>query len=104
VNRSPFLFVLATASIATALAACASREHMSDSYGRSSRAIFAKQHVYAQASTGSPGGLDSEESALIQSGYRKSLTGGSGDQQSKDSSSRVLLLTGTPNAGMPQPH
>jgi hypothetical protein len=71
---------------------------MTDTYGRSSRAFFAKQHVYAQASTGAPTGLDSEESALIQTHYRKSIAGSSGDSSSMEPSSRVLLLRETPNA------
>jgi hypothetical protein len=81
-----------------ALGACASREHMSDGYARNSRAFFAKQHVYARAAKGSPVGLVSEESALIQGSYRKSLTKSTDDSTNKDSSSRVLLLRESPNA------
>jgi uncharacterized lipoprotein NlpE involved in copper resistance len=90
--------LLAASAVAVSLLGCANREHMSDTYGRSSRAFFAKQHVYAQAAPGAPTGLDSEESALIQARYRKSLTGSSGDASSMEPSSRVLLLRETPNA------
>jgi hypothetical protein len=94
---SRFLLCLAVFALASLLG-CASREHMGDSYGRSSRAFFAKQHVYAQATTGSTSGLDSEESALIQTRYRKSIAGPSADSSSMEPSSRVLLLREGPNA------
>ena len=73
------------------LGACANREQMSDDYGHKSRVFFAKQHAFAQASSGAPEGLDSEESALIQANYRKSLAGSEAPPD-KNSSSRVLLL------------
>lgn len=66
------------------------RERMADTYGRSSREFFARQHVYAQSTQGSPQGLDSEESALIQSRYRQSL--GDESRQDGEASSKVLLL------------
>ena len=67
------------------------REHMSDSHGRQTRAFFSRQHVHPTASSGSPSGLDSEESAIIKENYRRDL----GAEQ-KDSNglagSRVLLV------------
>jgi hypothetical protein len=82
------------------LLGCGDRSHMSDGYGRSSRAFFAKQHVYAQASTGAPVGLDSEESSMIQARYKKTISGGSGSGSGQaEESSRVLLLQDPGNAG-----
>ena len=73
------------------LAACASREHMSDQYGQQTRGMFKAQHVNVQATQGSPGGLDSEEAALIQNTYKESL-GGAAKRSEPDAASRVLLL------------
>jgi hypothetical protein len=95
------LVSLITGALLLPLLGCASREHMRDSYGRSSRAFFAKQHVYAKAATGSAGGLDSEEAALIQARYHKSLAGSAADSSSMEPSSRVLLLREPSNAGNP---
>jgi hypothetical protein len=80
--------------------ACGSREHMSDGYGRNQRTFFARQHVYARAATGSPAGADSEEAAVIQANYRKTL-GAEHQDTSKDAPSRVLLLETNPNAKPP---
>lgn len=70
---------------------CASREHMSENYGKQSRTFFARQHVHTAATTGSPAGLDSEEAALIQTSYRQTLGAPSAPTPSTNSS-RVLLL------------
>ena len=72
------------------LAACSSREHMSDNYGRQSRTMFDRQHVSVNAAQGSPGGLDSEESHLIQSSYKESF--GGAKRSEPDAASRVMLL------------
>lgn len=77
--------------------ACADREHMSDNFGRQTRTVFARQHVSPQAAEGSPGGLDSEEAALIQGTYEDSL-GGQAKRSEPDAASRVLLLRESPNA------
>jgi len=63
---------------------------MSDDYGRQTRRFFALQRVNSQAASGSPSGLDSEESALIQGTYKQSM----GQQQNarQDAASRVMLL------------
>jgi hypothetical protein len=67
------------------------REHMSDNYGRQSRAFFSRQHVHATASSGSPSGLDSEESAIIKENYRHDL--GAKDKAPDGlAGSRVLLV------------
>jgi len=73
------------------VAGCANREHMSENYGKQSRTFFARQHVHPTATSGSPAGLDSEEAALIQTSYRKTLGAPSAPAQS-NTSSRVLLL------------
>lgn len=73
------------------VAGCASREHMSEDYGRKSRVFFARQHVHNAPATGSPAGLDSEEAALIQASYRESL-GAPPAPAANASSSRVLVL------------
>jgi hypothetical protein len=77
-------------------AACGGREHLSDNYGQQSRRFFMKQRVNAIAAQGSPGGLDSEESALIQASYKHEL--GKEQPQSQEGQSRVLLLKDTDGA------
>lgn len=74
----------------TLMSGC-NREHLGDNYGKQSREIFARQHVYASAAEGSPKGLDSEESALIQNNYKKSL-GGQGQSSNNNTNSNVILL------------
>jgi hypothetical protein len=64
--------------------ACADREHIRDDFGVKARAFQQKQHVHAEATEGSPTGLDSEEAALIQAQYRKSLSGGASTDESGD--------------------
>jgi hypothetical protein len=74
---------------------------MSDNYARKSRLFFAKQHVYAQATTESPSGVDSEEAELIQQNYRKALGGQQQmQQQQEQNASRVLILR-EPTDGRP---
>lgn len=73
-------------------AACGSRQQMSENQGVQTRKFFMKQRVNAIAAQGSPGGLDSEESALIQGSYKESMGKA---QPSQDSQSRVLLLKDT---------
>ena len=77
-------------------AACGSRPHMGDNYGRQSRTFFARQHVRPTAVRGSPDGLDSEEAALIRATYKASL-GGDNQRPEPDAASRVLLLQGQGN-------
>jgi hypothetical protein len=84
--------ILLACVVVGSASACASREHMNDGYSRKSRVFFAKQHVHAEATTGSAAGLDSEEAALIQGRYRKSIGGAGAGSGEKDSPSRVLLL------------
>jgi hypothetical protein len=83
-------FGIAVGSLLLACA-CGSREHMNPEHGQRSRFFFAKQHVYAQASTGSPSGVDSEEAAVIQDNYRKAL-GAQQPNTDQNAPSRVLLL------------
>ncbi|MFT3926086.1 MAG: hypothetical protein QM778_26315 [Myxococcales bacterium] len=78
------------ASCGAWLAGC-QREHMSDNYGRRSREFNARQHVYAEASQGSPRGLDSEEASLIHQSYRESL-GAEEQSAPAPEPSKVLLL------------
>lgn len=91
-QRSRLGTVVALLMLASTSAACGSREHMSDDYGRKSRVFFAKQHVHADSSTGSPAGLDSEEASLIQGSYRRNVGGAAAQTGPKDPTSRVLLL------------
>ena len=88
--------VLGLILLATALLAACDREHMSDNYGKQSREFFARQHVHAKAAEGSPKGLDSEESSLIQASYRESL-GGQTQNNTTAASSNVLMLQESPN-------
>lgn len=69
---------------------CASREHMSEHQGEQTRRFFALQRVNQRAAQGSPGGLDSEESALIQATYKDTL--GHERNARSDGASRVMLL------------
>ena len=71
------------------LSACGSRQHMSEGYGEQSHRFFVKQRVNANATQGSPSGLDSEEAALIQSSYKNSL---GHERAPTEASSRVMLL------------
>jgi hypothetical protein len=77
-------------------AACGGGEHMIDNYGQQSRRFFMKQRVNAIAAQGSPGGLDSEEAALIQASYKHEL--GKEQQQPEEKQSRVLLLKDSDSA------
>lgn len=88
---------LCIAIASVSLGACASREHMNPEYGKRSRYFFAKQHVYAQAATGSPSGVDSEEAAVIQANYRKAL-GAQQQESDQNAPSRVLILREPSNA------
>ena len=81
--------------------ACGGREHMSDNYGQQSRRFFMKQRVNAIAAQGSPGGLDSEEAALIQASYKHEL--GKEQAQSQEGQSRVLLLKDSQRAAPTDP-
>jgi hypothetical protein len=92
-----FRTIVVLAMLLSFAGACGSREHMNDDFGKRSRLFLAKQHVYAQAATGSPSGVDSEEAALIQGNYRKAL-GGEEQQEKQDAPSRVLLLRESTNA------
>jgi hypothetical protein len=95
----PVIFRAVLGSCLVLASACASREHMSDGYGRNTRLFFAKQHVYAKAATGSPSGADSEEAAVIQENYRKAL-GAAPEGNEQAAPSRVLLLE-NPNGRPP---
>lgn len=86
-----------TCVVALLASACADREHIRDDYGQQVRLFQSKQRVYAQAATGGPTGLDSEESAVIHKGYRTSL-GGKSAGGARDSN-RVLILGEAPNEG-----
>jgi hypothetical protein len=92
---------LCLASILCALSsfgsACADREHIRDDYGQHVRAFQTRQRVYGRAATGTPNGLDSEESAAIHKSYRSGLSGASAGG-ARDGS-RVLILGERPNAG-----
>ena len=72
-------------------AGCASREHMSEDYGRQTREFFAKQRVHPTPAEGSPGGLDSEEAAAVRDRYKQSMEPEKNRGQT-DMSSQVLLL------------
>lgn len=87
------LYVPALLGLCALLAAC-DREHMSDQHGRRSREFFARQHVYADATAGSPKGLDSEEAALIQRSYRESLGAEERSAPGADASQVLLLQEG----------
>src|SRR6185503_7214964 len=84
------LWAVLAIGAASFAAACADREHIRDDYGQHVRAFQNRQRVYAQAATGTPTGLDSEESAVIHKSYRSGLSGKSGGE-ARDSS-RVLIL------------
>ena len=84
-------------ALATGSSACANREHIRDDYGQHVRAFQTKQRVYAHAATGTPNGLDSEESAAIHKSYRSGLSGANAGGGRDDS--RVLILGEQSNAG-----
>ena len=68
---------------------CANREHIRDDFGERTRAFLGKQRVYPTAAADSPGGLDSEEAALIHGAYRESMGGNNAPVQKSE---RVLVL------------
>lgn len=89
-NRFLTPTMLSLPCLICALCAC-DRQHLSDNYGRRSREFFSRQHVYSDATAGSPHGLDSEEAALIQANYRVTL-GADERNASPSEASQVLLL------------
>ena len=98
--RTALLQLTLLALLSVTGVACGSRQHMSDDFGQQSRSFFQKQRVHAAAAQGSPGGLDSEEAALIQASYKDAL--GKDRQPASDGPSRVLLLKesdGAPSSG-----
>lgn len=70
---------------------CASREHMSEDFGRQNREYYANQRVSSTPSQESPAGLDSEEAAAIRDRYRAGL-GPEEKGKQADNLSRVLVL------------
>ena len=86
-----------TSALALSAVACADREHIRDDYGEHVRLFQSKQRVYAQATSGGPTGLDSEEAAAIPKSYRTSL--GVKSSGAAPAGSRVLMLGDGPNEG-----
>lgn len=72
-------------------ASCGGGAHLSDNFGRRTRATFAAQHVSDEVVMEAPAGLDSEEAAAIQASHRASL-GAPAARATSDASSRVLVL------------
>ena len=79
------------ALVALLAAGCGGGAHLSDSYGRRTRATFAGQRVAAEPAREAPAGLDSEEAAIVHGAYRESL-GAPKARASDDAGSRVLLI------------
>lgn len=67
---------------------CADRANIRDDFGVKVRAFYVKQRVHDTAALDSPTGLDSEEAALIQDKYRKSMGAKSAPPQDQ----QVLVL------------
>lgn len=89
-NRSTYTICLLLL-VLLAGAGCASREHMSEDYGRQTRSFFSKQRVNQTPAIGSADGLDSEESTAIRDRYQEQLAPEDKTHES-DNSSRVLVL------------
>lgn len=87
-NRSA---VLSSLLLLLACAGCASREHMSEDFGRQTRSMLAKQRAYDTPVTASQEGLDSEESAAIRDRYQQQLAPDDSHGKSDDMS-RVLVI------------
>ena len=73
------------------LAACGAREHIRSNHGVNSATFHARQRVAAEPASGSPLGLDSEEAAIVQRTYRKSIGDPSG-AASREPAARVLMI------------
>ena len=67
--------ILAFALFALPLAACASRNHLTADYGRSTHEAMARQTVNPDAGkqAATPKGLDPQEAAVIAASYRSSI-------------------------------
>jgi len=72
-----------------ALAGCGPREHLLPDFGRSAQLALARQKRWPEPAKGSPRGLDSEEAALIQRQFLKSL---GGQEELVGSPSRMMGL------------
>jgi hypothetical protein len=72
------------------LASCGHREHLGPGVGRATHLVRHRQQIYPEATEARPAGLDSEEAALIHSGYKKRI--GGGQTETRDAPSRVLLI------------
>jgi hypothetical protein len=73
------------------LASCGARAHIRANHGVNSANFHARQRVAAEPASGSPLGLDSEEAAIVQRTYRKSI-GDPGGTASREPAARVLLI------------
>jgi hypothetical protein len=77
-------------------AGCGPREHIRPDFGKYTHQYWARQQIWHEPAKGSPLGLDSEEAAVINASYRKSI-GGAAAQEAAGSPSRVLLLQEGPD-------
>lgn len=73
-------------------ASCGGGAHLSDNFGRRTRATFALQHVSDEVVMEAPAGLDSEEAAAIQASHRASLGAAPAARATSDASTRVMVL------------
>jgi hypothetical protein len=84
------MLAVIAAAWALLVVGCGGREHLSDDYGVNTHRYFMRQRVHAVAARDNPKGLDSEEAAMIQAGYRKDMGGSVAEP--KESPSKVLIV------------
>lgn len=75
-----------------ACASCASREHMSEDFGRQSRTFLAQQRVSHEPAHESLEGVDTEEATAIRDRYQAGLGPEDKGRNASDNLSRVLVL------------